>query len=132
MGIRASIHDLAGELEDYVGVVGTLVDALDDDMTPRESAAAFVLYKGLDAVVSKMKVLGDHIIVGDPNLTLKGALARRHWVQVDEGGWYLATQKQIDLIKEVLNNDSLQEPPEPEETERAAAAGTDPENQGGA
>ena len=112
MGIGIKLDDLSDELKDYSEVAFTLSYAMEQDSETRHySATAFVLYKGLNDVIAKMNVLAERIIAGDQYCTLKEAIPRKHWVLIDSGrlNWYLATEKQIDLVRKALSYDESKE-----------------------
>ena len=112
MRIGVKLDDLANELTEYAGIALTLSIAadLDVDIPDFCASTANIIYKGLDDIVDKMKILSDREIPFDKlwRATTPQPDPFRVWLKTHIHNftqWHLATEKQIDQIRELLDHD---------------------------
>ena len=134
MNIGVELDDLANDFRDYVGVAYALFYGLEANCeeSSLESHAAKAILVGLCDIEEKMRILAAREISADrqERASTPQPDTFRVWLKTYTHGetrWHLATEKQIDQIRELLDGDggivNSDSQEVSEEAEREAEAG---------
>jgi len=114
MNIGVKLDDLANNLRGYAGVAHALCHMLEADCgeSSLQYHAADTLECGLLDIERKMRILADCAIERDKQSSASNPQPDpfKVWLKTHIHGetqWHLATEKQIDQIRELLDHDDL-------------------------